>query len=101
MLYEQILSHKTPLERSSGGKPEREVLVMHSIFLNNLRARKVTGFITNVIVRNHDRKEKLVQKGRIYCTSAPRRSTSFIIVIRRHEKLKAFFQRSEIILQKC
>lgn len=91
MLYEQILSHETPLVGSTGGKPEREVQVGHSIFLNNLQAGKVTEFITNGIVRNSDRKEKLAQKGRIYCNSAPRKSMSFIIVIHSHEKLKAFF----------
>lgn len=88
---EQILSHKTPLVRSSGGKPEREVQVRHSIFLNNLQAGKACEFITNLIVHNHGGKEKLVQKQRIYCTSAPTKSMSFIIVIQSHEKLKAFF----------
>lgn len=58
----------------------------------------MSEFITNLIVRNHDRKEKLVQKQRMYSASALRKSMSFIIVIRCHEEFKAFlFRRSEII----
>lgn len=53
------------------GSLKGKVQVGHSIFLNNLQAGKVSEFITNLIVRNHDGKEKLVQKERIYCTSAP------------------------------
>lgn len=55
------------------------------------KAGKVSKFITNLIVRNRDREEKLVRKQRIYRTSVPRRRTSFIIVIQCHENLKSHF----------
>lgn len=91
MLYEKLLSHKTPLVRSSGGKPEREVQVGHSIFLNNLQEGKVSSLQMLLSITTTEKKS--IQRERIYCTSAPGKRTSFIIIIRRY--------RREIILQKC
>lgn len=74
----------------------KEVQGRHSIFLNNLQAGKVSEFIINLIVCKRDRR-KLVKKRVIYCTLDLRKSVRFISGIRGHEKLKAFFHRSEII----
>lgn len=89
--YEQILSQQTHQWRGAAeGNLKAKSKSGLGIFLNNLQAGKVSKFITKLIVRNRDRKEKLVWNQRMYCSWNLRKSMSFIIVIHPYEKLKAF-----------